>query len=137
HPVDVDQRGRCCEPHGEQREQRLAAGEHLGALTLVREDREGLVEGGGVGVAERSWFHRLSVPSPWLCRAARCSAATSSSEDGSGVSSSPCTWPKVDAAAGCRPSRASASFISAGARARATCQPPTATIVPSAMPPRE
>jgi hypothetical protein len=34
HPVDVDQRGRCCEPHGEQRKQRLAAGKHLGALTL-------------------------------------------------------------------------------------------------------
>ena len=34
HPVDVHQGGRCREPHGEQREQRLAAGEHLGALTL-------------------------------------------------------------------------------------------------------
>ena len=71
HPVDVHQRGRRREPHGEQREQRLATGEHLGALTLVREDREGLVEGAGVGVTEGSWFHRLSVPSPWLCRAAR------------------------------------------------------------------
>ena len=35
HPVDVHQRGRRREPHGEQREQRLATGEHLGARTLV------------------------------------------------------------------------------------------------------
>ena len=66
HPVDVHQRGRCCEPHAR------AAGAATGHRRAPwrphprREDREGLVEGAGVGVAEGSGFHRLSVPSPMV-----------------------------------------------------------------------
>jgi hypothetical protein len=62
HPVDVDQGRRCRQPHRQQRQQRLTTGQHLGALTLLRENREGLVEGAGIGVTERCRFHFSRVP---------------------------------------------------------------------------
>ena len=55
------------------------------------------------------------LPYPPGCR----SSSRSSSDDGSGSSSSPWIRPNVDPAAGCNPSRASASRISIGAKARA------------------
>ena len=138
HPVDVHQRGRRREPHGEQREQRLATGEHLGALTLVGEDREGLVEGAGVGVTEGSRFHRLCVPSPGVVPAdARRSARPRRPTTGRAVRPRPRhrararTWrrrPGADPRGGAQPS--SPPGPARGRRASAT----TATIEPSAIP---
>ena len=59
--VDVDEHRRCGQTHGQQRDQGLAAGQHLRPL-LPRERREGFLEGGGAQEGEGGGLHRGVEP---------------------------------------------------------------------------
>jgi hypothetical protein len=63
--VDVDQVGRCGEPHREQGQQALAPREHLGLGTELGQQRERLVEIGRPVVLERRGLHAAILPCGW------------------------------------------------------------------------
>ena len=57
-PADVDQDGGAGQPQGEQGDQALAAGEHLGFVAVLGQHGEGLVDGVGGVVVEGRRLHR-------------------------------------------------------------------------------
>ena len=60
-PVDVDEQGRRRQPHGQQRHQALAAGQHLG-VRLAGQGRQGVLEIGWSTIREGGWLHaRLAL----------------------------------------------------------------------------
>jgi hypothetical protein len=61
-PPDVDQHRGHGEPQPHERQQRVAAGQQLGVVTVLGQDGDGLVGGRGPPVLERGRDHR--APSP-------------------------------------------------------------------------
>ena len=80
-PADVDEHGRCREPQLHQRDQRHAAGEELGVLAVLADERDGLVGRVGADVVERRGDHcappvtarRRPRARPSRCCGSRCS----------------------------------------------------------------
>ena len=56
--VDVDENGGAAEAHGQDRDQRLAAGQHLALLASAGQRGDGLADGGRADVVERGGLHR-------------------------------------------------------------------------------
>src|SRR5216683_4456607 len=59
HGVDVDEDGGAAEAHGEDRDQRLAAGQDLALVTGLGQGGNGLVDRGRPHIVERGGLHRL------------------------------------------------------------------------------
>ena len=57
-PTDVDEHRRRRQPQLHQRQQRVAAGEELGVVAVLGEQRDRVVDGVGAGVVERGGDHR-------------------------------------------------------------------------------
>ena len=72
-PVDVDEQRRRREPHRQQRDQALAAGQHLG-VRLAGQGRDRLGERPWPAVVERCWLHRTLVTSPDVRSVSPCLA---------------------------------------------------------------
>ena len=62
HAVDVDELPRSGQPHRQQRDQALPAGEHLGIAAGLGEQPDRVVERFRSRVAERWWLHGSGVP---------------------------------------------------------------------------
>lgn len=62
YPVDVDDQGRCGQPHGEQRHETLSTGQHLRVRRRERGDGPGQVR--RADVVEGRGLHGMSFASP-------------------------------------------------------------------------
>jgi hypothetical protein len=66
HPVDVDHDRRAREPHVHERDQALAAGQHLRLRAVAGQQVERLVERAGRVVLERRRLHNPQPPLTWM-----------------------------------------------------------------------